>query len=394
MASKLIIHPGFHKTGTTAIQASLTTKRAELLAKGILYPWPGLSAHHRAAWALSGRSWGWKNRGGTTTDIERWNSIAKEYVNHKGVAILSSEFLTELSVELLEKIKKDTQAKGSEKTDIQVVFTLRPLAKLLASTYQQYLKVGIKSNYETWLHSIFDDGAKGKHFQNFWRRNRHAEVMARWAQVFGPENVTVIVVDETKPDFLYESFNNLLGLEKDFLVASEDRGINRSLTFPEISLLLKINQEYPLTREWQDYLAFIRSGAIKHLTDKVPANPEDQKLLTPEWAVTKAKEITAESIQQIKDLGINVVGPLDEMVNATVPTGSNEPVDSISLESAAEMLISFDQKSVAKRLTTLVLFNELRSRQGFLVKKGLGLLARLTKINRQISRDLGDLVSP
>ena len=381
MSSKLVIHPGFHKTGTTAIQASLSARRADLLAKGILYPWPTLSAHHRAAWAITGRSWGWKNRGGTTTPIERWNSLAREYRKHKGVSIFSSEFLTELSVDQIEKIQRETQAKGKPSTDIQVVFTLRPLVKLLASTYQQYLKVGIKSDYPTWLQEIFGENPESKHFQNFWRRNRHAEVMGRWAQVFGKENVTVMVVDETKPEFLYENFNELLGLEEGFLGVVEDKGVNRSLTYPEICLLLNINQQYPTDRSWQDYLAFIRSGAIKHLTDRVSPNPEDPKLLTPDWAVSRAKEITTESIKQIKDLGINVIGSLDEMTSASVPTGLNAPVAAISLDVAAATLISFEQKTVAKRLSSSVLFNELRSRQVMPVRKALGLLGRIKKFD-------------
>ena len=54
---RLIIHPGFHKSGTTALQESFALNRALLREHGILYPRIGTKAHHRVAWALTQRPW-------------------------------------------------------------------------------------------------------------------------------------------------------------------------------------------------------------------------------------------------------------------------------------------------------------------------------------------------
>jgi hypothetical protein len=38
----------------------------------------------------------------------------------------------------------------------------------------------------------------------------HGDVVARWAEVFGVENVSVVIVDEQRPEFLFDSINDYL----------------------------------------------------------------------------------------------------------------------------------------------------------------------------------------
>jgi hypothetical protein len=59
---KLIIHPGFHKTGTTSLQQALASSRESLMKEGFYYPKIGGGAQHRAAWAVIEKTWGWKKR--------------------------------------------------------------------------------------------------------------------------------------------------------------------------------------------------------------------------------------------------------------------------------------------------------------------------------------------
>ena len=43
---QLILHVGFHKSGTTALQESFFAQRKELEDQGVLYPSVGWQAHH------------------------------------------------------------------------------------------------------------------------------------------------------------------------------------------------------------------------------------------------------------------------------------------------------------------------------------------------------------
>lgn len=363
---QLILHVGFHKSGTSALQESFAAQREELAAAGVLYPNIGRKAHHRIAWALTQKPWGWKARGGETTPFKHFSKMVK-LINRSSAEkiLLSSEFFSELTPDQIQKIA--ATIKGRE---VKILFTLRPLVKLIASSYQQYLKYGTKADYVEWLHSVLDEPGVSKVNPTFWKRHIHGDVVASWAEVFGPGAVTVLVADESKPHFLFDSVNELLGLRKDFLKALAT-GSNRSLSLEEVSLLIELNRTFPKEREWSEYLTFIRNGYIRQLTDYVPIKEGSEKLLTPNWAVEKANAIATESKQRIKELGVNVLGDLESLDTATVPTGEPTYPTSIDIETVAAAMLGFDRK-LTRKLPIRWILSALKQR----VKSQLRLLDR------------------
>jgi hypothetical protein len=341
---QLILHVGFHKSGTSALQESFAVQRAELQAAGVLYPSIGRKAHHRIAWALTQRAWGWKKRGGEVTPLKHFSKMAS-FINRSNSPkiVLSSEFFSELTTEQIQKI-----VSGIRGRDVKILFTLRPLAKLLGSSYQQYLKYGTKADYVEWLHSVLDEPGVSKINPTFWQRHMHGEVISRWAEAFGKENVSVLIVDEQRPEFLYESLNDYLGLAAGFL-KPQATGTNRSLSLEEVSLLLELNRRFPKERQWNEYLVFIRNGYIRQLTDNVPLKEGSQKLLTPKWAVEKANALATESKKMIQDLGVKVYGDLQSLDKATVPEGETEYSSSIDIETVVQAMLGFD-KALTKRI--------------------------------------------
>jgi hypothetical protein len=346
MAKRIVIHAGFFKTGTTALQSSLAANRKKLLENGVLYP--ALSSadssrstgQHRAAWALKGRHWGWEDGGGSVTPIEVWDKLAGKLNDFEGTSLFSSEFLAELTRDDVERMSKDLKA-----DKIEVVFTLRPLVKMLPSQYIQSLKYGMRLNYEGWLQRIFNGGEDKVQWRTFWTRHDHPDVVKRWVDVFGAENVTLLVVDETQPNLIYETFSELLRLPNDLLKPVEEKGLNRSLTWEEICLLLEMNKKFDRTLAWGEYATMIRNGIFRNLTD-VPAQDGQHKLLTPQWAVDRAKELTVSNIQKLHSMGIKIIGDIDGTANADVPTGVNEPISSLPLDFAAELLLLHKQESI------------------------------------------------
>jgi hypothetical protein len=176
----------------------------------------------------------------------------------------------------------------------------------------------------------------------------HGEVISRWAEAFGKENVSVLIVDEQRPEFLYESLNDYLGLAAGFL-KPQATGTNRSLSLEEVSLLLELNRRFPKERQWNEYLVFIRNGYIRQLTDHVPLKEGSQKLLTPKWAVEKANALATESKKKIQDLGVKVYGDLQSLDKATVPEGETEYSSSIDIETVVQAMLGFD-KALTKRI--------------------------------------------
>jgi hypothetical protein len=363
MSKRVVAHVGFHKTGTTALQESFSKNSEELKALGIIYPDFGQKAHHRAAWALAERIWGWKNRGGVQTPIAEWQKIVKSIKKNRGTTLISSEFFCEIDEEKINKFKNDIKV-----DDVTIVFTLRPLVKLLSSSYQQYLKYGLTPTYEEWLHSVLDEPGVSKLTPTFWKRHEHGRVISQWAKVFGPENVLVVVADETQPTAIFEAFNSILGVPSGTLSQIEGIASNRSLTYEEICLLLEVNKNFPKKRDWSEYEIYIREGAIKHLTDKVKVSKDAVKLLTPQWAFDKARKIGAESMRKLQSSGVKVIGSLENFDSAQIPIGDNSEITHVSLNAAAPALIGVDNRTL-RRQSARVLVIELRRRVKKLIIK-------------------------
>ena len=344
MPKQLILHVGFHKSGTSALQETFAAQREQLKGAGVLYPSIGRKAHHRIAWALTQKAWGWKKRGGEVTSFKHFTRMARSINSSKSSKIvLSSEFFSELTPEKIQVI-----ASSIKNRQVKVLFTLRPLAKLLGSSYQQYLKYGTKADYVEWLHSVLDEPGVSKINPTFWQRHMHGDVIARWVEVFGKDNVTVLIADEQRPEFLFESLDNYLGLEPGFL-KPQVTGSNRSLSLEEVSLLLELNRRFPKDREWNEYLVFIRNGYVRQLTDHVSLKEGSKKLLTPGWAVAKANELATGSKLKIQQLGVEVYGDLMSLVTASVPEGEPEYATSIDIQIVAQAMLGFD-KTLAKKV--------------------------------------------
>ena len=341
VAKRLIVHAGFHKTGTTALQSALFAVAEKLEKRGFTYPRIGGKAHHKAIYSLMEKGWGWEDRGGNPVDPKKWPELVKEVKRAKESAIISSEFLCELNEAQIEKFKKDLGV-----DDVTIYFTLRPLLKIVPSAYQQHLKIGIKSDYEKWLHSILDNPGVSTITPSFWVRHQHAKVLKKWIDAYGKDRVKLVIVDEKDPGFMYQVFNEVLGLKKPLLEEQKDKDSNRSLTLDEVALLRKINKIYPKKRSWHDYETFIRQGAMKYLTNKVKPSEDAPRLLTPEWAVEKIEEISKQSVLDIKSLGIEITGDIDSFAKAKIPVGTSIEPEQIPVETAARALVAMDLRVV------------------------------------------------
>lgn len=366
--NQLILHVGFHKSGTSALQEAFFAQRVELRSKGIWYPDIGRKAHHRIAWALTQKPWGWKARGGEVTPFGVFTKLFRKINSSKDrQVLLSSEFFSELTAEQIEKI-----ALAVRNREVIVLFTLRPLVKVLASSYQQYLKYGTKADYVEWLHSVLDEPGVSKITPSFWKRHQHGEVVSRWVEAFGQSNVSVVLADETRPEFLFESVELILGLERGFLEPQRAGG-NRSLSVPEVSLLLNLNRIFPKNREWDEYKIFVRNGYIRRLTDSVPVNESAGKLPTPSWAINQANKISSESKQQIKNLGVQVLGDLDQLDSGSVLEGEPVYSESIDIETVSQAMLAFN-KNIVRRIPTRWIRAEYRKRFKEKIRSILGIV--------------------
>lgn len=335
---KIVIHAGFHKTGTTALQHSLHASTDSLAAAGYCYPIIGAgTSQSGSVLALAGRGWGWQARGSKVIPKRVWVKLVQKSVKAKQNVVLSSEFFSELNDSQVQAVKEAFADQNCE-----IVFTMRAFDKMFPSTYQQGLKSGSSYSYEAWLERTTSDYFSEQK-TGFWKRNLHAQVIQRWMTAFGAENVTIITADESNPSLLFNRFSEVLGLGDRGLQPVENSGLNRSLLLDEVQLLRTINKGIPKSRNWNAYMTFVRRGTFEQLTSIDPGKVSaSEKLRTPKAFAQKIDLIARLELAKLRELDVKVVGDLRDLEVGTAAVGNNDEPSQISIDKVAAVIASYD----------------------------------------------------
>jgi hypothetical protein len=301
----VLLHVGMFKTGTTAIQGALFRARPQLAEHGVLHAGETRNPM-QAVLAFRGQ----QMPGKPPPRPEQWdNLVAQVAAAADQRVVVSSEFLGTSGVETA---RRAVAALGGPR--VHVVVTLRPLAKMMPSQWQQYVRSrATTSSYDDWLDGMLRKPPFKRPTPSFWNRNHHDVLVERWASVVGPENLTVIIVDEADRTFLMRTFEDLLGLPAGLLVADKDTE-NRSLTLAEVELVRQINVEFK-NRGWSDelYRRMVLKGiGFQMQTNRIP-HVDEPRITTPQWALDRVAEIGAAAADKISTLGVRIVGDISTL---------------------------------------------------------------------------------
>ncbi|GHE84199.1 hypothetical protein GCM10018772_03740 [Streptomyces fumanus] len=300
-AGTRLLHIGPHKTGTTAVQGALFAAKDAMRAHGVEFP-----AHTRhpmeAALAACARP---AMMGDLAPTGRHWTQLLDQVRATGGrTSVVSSEFFADADDDAT--IARIVEQLGGER--VHVLVTLRPLARIMPSQWQQYVQNGLRMGYEDWLEHMLRKPPYRKPNPSFWRRHRHDRLVERWVRAVGPGRVTVVVVDDRDRDALLRVFEALLGLPRNLLRAVPETA-NRSLTLAEAEMLRALNKEFrehELPEEL--YSRLVRNGAVVHLKNACAPAPGDARIATPAWAAEAAAAIGAEAAARITALGVRVIG--------------------------------------------------------------------------------------
>ena len=131
--------------------------------------------------------------------------------------VLSSEFFADAQPEAIRTHRRRPRRLAR----VHVVVTLRPLARIIPSQWQQYVQSNMRLVVRRLARRDVQPGAE-EITPSFWHRHRHDQLIARWAEVVGPGRVTVVALDERDHDFVLRAFERLTGLLDGTLVAPPD----------------------------------------------------------------------------------------------------------------------------------------------------------------------------
>ncbi|SNT13955.1 hypothetical protein SAMN06309944_2223 [Micrococcales bacterium KH10] len=295
-----VVHIGPSKTGTTSLQSAFHTCRDQMADQGVhvvgaqRHPWVGVRAF------LGMES---TRHGDAPPAIENWNVLVEEARSIRDQrTVISSEFLAHAKGADIRKLVEQFDADR-----VQIVVTLRPLAKILPSLWQQRVQAGVTRTLDEWLEDAFanTDGSSA-----LWWRHRHDKLTARWVKQVGADRVTAVVVDDSDHGSVLRSFEHILGLKNGTLAANSSLS-NRSLTYGEAEAIRNINvalQDTDMSRAARARI--VGRGASGFLKDRKPDSSE-AKVLMPQWAIDRAAEVSNTIIDGILKQEIAVTGDLD-----------------------------------------------------------------------------------
>lgn len=163
----IVLHIGFHKAGSTALQGFLDGNAEALASAGLIYPeigrGRGEAAHHRLAYAVR------SERG----------DLAKARDDLEAIKALAETATVVLSSESFERAHWKKVRRWLRNTPVKVTAYVRDLPSRIVSIYAQATKLG---------HNTKDFDA---FFEDEMARPRtlSASAVADWAQVAGAENI-------------------------------------------------------------------------------------------------------------------------------------------------------------------------------------------------------------
>ncbi len=316
-----LLHIGPPKTATTSIQASFWAARDSALRQGVRYA--GRSRHSaQAVLAVTGRRpIGDRN----VPPLRHWERLLGEIRRaREPLVVLSSEAFSYAREAAIPRVIEDL-----DPSRVHLVVTLRPLPRLLASQWQENVQSGMDLALDDWLDILFNRPDE-REARGFWHRHRHDRLIARWAEVVGPENVTAIVVNEQDRGYVLGAFERLTGLAAGTLAPVRDLA-NRSLTLPEMAAITALRRDFDdagMSRS--AFYRIVRMQVALHMKERMPA-ADEPRVEAPQWALDRAGEVARPMVEGIRSSGVRTLGDLDSLTVVPTCARGNDPLPDVDV---------------------------------------------------------------
>ncbi|WP_435743053.1 hypothetical protein [Nocardioides sp. SYSU DS0663] len=320
MASRVVLHVGLMKSGTSYLQHRLGANRALLLERGVLFPGETWRDQVLAVSDVLGRRQAGRAARG------RWPGLVGEAGAHDGVVVVSMEFLGPAPPERIAAV-----VGAFAPTPVEVVVTLRDLGRAVPAMWQESLQNGGTTEWTEYVEGLAGgrDPARA-----FWRQQGMGRIVGNWVAAVGPDRTTAVTVPPpgAPPDLLWDRFCTAAHL--DGSGAAEVRPANTSLDAASALVLLDLNRRLAEAGlEKRDYHTLVKFGLAKRVMAARGGEPIG--FAPPRWLRERAEEVTA----RVAATGARVVGDLADLTPVTVPGAdpAGVPAD-VRLAAAVDVL--------------------------------------------------------
>lgn len=311
-SSRVLLHVGLPKTGTTFVQRVIWGNRENLTKLGWGIPGELRRDHNAAANGLRSAGDGgaaWKSMAETADDrFQNW--------------VISEEALAPCTAE---EAALATAAFAGKR--VEVLVTVRDLGRALPSAWQQNVKERRSDTFEELLTAIgADDG------HPFWNRYDVVDVVRRWMPSVGAEQTSVMVLPPSGGD-VWDLFASEYGWPAE-LPSQTTVVRNESLGVVEAEVLRRFNEKLDRRLPMNGtYFRAVRQGVTPDL-EKI--RTRSGKIVLPAQFRSWVEQRSEEMISQLTELGVNIIGNISDL-RPTWHDGQ-EPSTPVSAEEALEAM--------------------------------------------------------
>ena len=295
MASRVFLHIGLMKSGTTFLQGRLEANRASLQEQGILFPGPSWYDQVHGIGEFFGFSRSQRPEAGA------WSELLSQVNAHQGPVIISLELLAAV---LRPNIQRFTQEFAG--TPLSVVATVRDLGRNVPAMWQESLKNRYTYSWSEYVAGVrYHEGDAGN---RFWRQQATGTILQRWSE-YVPDLTLVTVPQSGGPEILWERFAGVCGIEgSDWLPGDFN---NPSLGAAAATYLLELNSSTS-AMSWDQYNVKIKRELVRDVLSAYRDHDQPIGFEVEPWLIDKYDFLLGR-LERLARNGMRVVGDVSEL---------------------------------------------------------------------------------
>ncbi|QWF23727.1 sulfotransferase domain-containing protein [Nocardioides sp. LMS-CY] len=330
--SRVFLHIGLPKTGTTYLQEALWLNRDRLAERGLYLP--GARRQHLLASLELREDPGLANR---PRHVEHpWThltDLVRTRLRKKGGdALISHEFFASATPAQVERARE-----AFPDAELHVVLTARPTVDLFTSRWQEWVKNGNHLPIDSYPPEPKGVSAWG------WASFDLGDVLERWGSVLDHERIHVVPLTKgAGPRALWDTFLDVCGQGSDGL-ESQEQPANTSLGLVEVEVLRRTNAELRGFTSPTDRGRWIRG----HLGERTLVHEGAERYRPSAEKLAELRRREERTLGLLAGGGFDLRGDLDLLRSADI-SARRHPSDATDAE-----LLSVAVGAVAALLTDL-----------------------------------------
>jgi len=301
---RVVLHVGLYKTGTTYLQSLMRQNRRRLAQRRGVY----VPANRRkvmfASFDLIPRHHG---RAGDARVAGAWSRLVED-VEGCGLpcAVISEERLSGASAR---QARRAVQSFGD--AEVHVVVTVRDLARVVVSHWQERVKNGATWPLEEYVGFLRDpEAAVVPPAVSFWLTEASPTVLRTWASAVPAERLHVVTVPPSgaPPHLLAERFGSVAGFTPADVPRPPEKN-NENIGVVGAEMLRRLNERLEQPIDTIAYEHAVKRRVLGTLTSRTDRRAPRLTAADRDWA----DALSAEYAGEIARAGYHVVGDLDDL---------------------------------------------------------------------------------